>query len=138
MASLRVRDLMTAEVEVLQPRSTLAELLELMSERNIRHVPVVGDDRELLGLVTHRDLVRLSLAARGDVPLSVREQVAQNRAVEEVMTTGVLTVEPDTAAREAAEIMLDNKLGCLPVTEGAHLVGILTEADYVKHVRDQA
>lgn len=132
--ALSVRDLMTAEVEVLYPRSTMAELFDLMHERNIRHVPVVDDERELLGLVTHRDLLRQSLSARGDVPMTVRDEVAEGRAVEELMTTGVMTVAPDTPAREAAEIMLDNKLGCLPVTEGAHLVGILTEADFVKHV----
>jgi CBS domain-containing membrane protein len=125
---------MTAEVEVLRPRSTLAEVLALVHEREIRHVPVVNAEGELLGLVTHRDLLRQSLSARGDVPMSVRDDVAANRAVEELMTTGVMTIEPEATATEAAELMLDNKLGCLPVTEGTHLVGILTEADFVKHV----
>lgn len=134
MSQLRVRDLMTAEVEVLRPRSTLAEVLALVHEREIRHVPVVNAEGELLGLVTHRDLLRQSLSARGDVPMSVRDDVAANRAVEELMTTGVMTIEPEATATEAAELMLDNKLGCLPVTEGTHLVGILTEADFVKHV----
>ena len=134
MSQLKVRDLMTAEVEVLHPRSTLAEVLNLVHEREIRHVPVVSKDGELLGLVTHRDLLRQSLTARGDVPMSVRDDVAANRAVEELMITGVVTIEPGAAATDAAELMLDNKLGCLPVTEGTHLVGILTEADFVKHV----
>jgi len=134
MRQLLVRDLMTSGVESVHPGSTLAELLDLLQERSIRHVPVIDDEGELVGLVTQRDLLRRSLAARGDLPLTVHEEVVAHRTVDEFMTVGVLTVEPDSPLREAAELILDNKLGCLPVVEGVHLVGIITEADFVKHV----
>ncbi len=134
MKQLLVRDLMTSEVETVQPSSTLAELLDLLQERNIRHVPVVDDEGELVGLVTQRDLLRRSLAARGDLPLAVREEVVSHRTVDEFMTAGVMTVDPDAPLGEAAELILDNKLGCLPVVEGPHLVGIITEADFVAYV----
>lgn len=134
MKQLLVRDLMTSEVETVQPSSTLAELLDLLQERNIRHVPVVDDEGELVGLVTQRDLLRRSLAARGDLPLTVREEVVSHRTVDEFMTAGVMTVDPDAPLGEAAELILDNKLGCLPVVEGPHLVGIITESDFVAYV----
>ncbi len=133
MKQLLVRDLMTSEVETVHPGSTLAELLDLLQERNIRHVPVVDDEGELVGLVTQRDLLRRSLAARGDLPMTVREEVVAHRTVDEFMTAGVMTVDPDSPLAEAAELILDNKLGCLPVVEGPHLVGILTESDFVAH-----
>lgn len=138
MKQLLVRDLMTSEVETVQPSSTLAELLDLLQERNIRHVPVVDDEGELVGLVTQRDLLRRSLAARGDLPLTVREEVVSHRTVDEFMTVGVMTVDPDAPLGEAAELILDNKLGCLPVVEGPHLVGIITESDFVAYVLEDA
>jgi len=138
MKQLLVRDLMTSEVHSVHPTSTLAELLDLLQERNIRHVPVVDDEGELVGLVTQRDLLRRSLAARGDLPLTVREEVVAHRTVDEFMTAGVMTVDPDAPLGEAAELILDNKLGCLPVVEGPHLVGIITESDFVAHVLKDA
>lgn len=134
MRQLLVRDLMTSEVETVHPDSTLAELLDLLQERNIRHVPVVDDEGELVGLVTQRDLLRRSLAARGDLPFTVRREVAAHRTVDEFMTAAPVTVDPDAPVGEAAELILDNKLGCLPVVEGPHLVGIITESDFVAHV----
>jgi CBS domain-containing protein len=138
MRSLLVRDLMTAEVKTVRADSTLAELLDLLQERNIRHVPVVDDDGELVGLVTQRDLLRRSLAARGDLPMTVREEVVAHRTVDEFMTAGVMTVDPDAPLDEAAELILDNKLGCLPVVEGQNLVGIITESDFVAHVLERS
>jgi CBS domain-containing membrane protein len=53
------------------------------------------------------------------------------------MSTEVDTVEPDQSLREAAELLLENKVGCLPVVEGSHVVGILTEADFVRRSLDR-
>ncbi len=134
MRRMLVRDLMTSDVETVRPESKLAELLGLLQESNIRHVPVVDDDGDLVGLVTQRDLLRRSLAARGDLPLTVREEVITHRTVDEFMTAGVITIDPDAPLGDAAELILDNKVGCLPVVEGPHLVGIITESDFVAHV----
>ena len=56
----------------------------------------------------------------------------RRRRVREIMSTEVETVDPDVDLKAAAQMMLDNKIGCLPVVEGEHLVGILTEADFVR------
>jgi len=127
-----VRDLMTAHVFTLRENDRLIDLEELMSSKHVRHVPVVNRDGELLGLVSHRDLARGILGRIDDLPIGVEEDILRRRRVGEIMVTEPETIEPDTNLRDAAEIMLEDKIGCLPVTEGTHLVGILTEADFVR------
>lgn len=128
----QVRDLMTERVFTLRENDRLLDLEELMSSRHVRHVPIVDRDGELVGLVTHRDLARGVLGRMDDVPIGVEEDILRRRRIGEIMVTDPDTIEPDTPLREAAETMLENKIGCLPVTEGTRLVGILTEADFVR------
>jgi len=128
----QVRDLMTERVFTLRENDRLLDLEELMSSRHVLHVPIVDREGELVGLVTHRDLARGVLGRIDDLPIGVEEDLLRRRRVGEIMVTEPETIEPDTALREAAEIMLENKIGCLPVTEGTRLVGILTEADFVR------
>jgi CBS domain-containing membrane protein len=134
MEPILVRDLMTARVFTLSPGSTMTTLYDLMDSEHIRHIPVVDGDGDLVGLVTHRDLLRSALTDRSDIPLAIQRQVLETVRVREIMTTAVETAEPDQDIREAAEIMMENKFGCLPVVEGSRLVGILTEADFVRHL----
>ena len=107
-----------------------------MFERDIRHMPVVDNDRELVGLVSQRDLLRHSLIEQSDVPDFIEDALLERLQVRELMTTGVVSIEPDADIREAAQIMIENKYGCLPVVEGSRLVGILTESDFVRLMTD--
>lgn len=132
MSQLTVRDLMTDQVFAVRPEDDLATLRDLMIERNVRHIPVVGRDHELLGLVSHRDLLRGSLIEQPEVPDFIEQAVLERVKVREVMTENIVAVDPETDLRDAAGMMFDNKIGCLPVTEGERLVGILTEADFVR------
>ena len=127
-----VRDLMTEKVFTLQPGDNLVALEDLMDAHRVRHVPVVDRDGDLVGLVTQRDLARGVLGRLDDVPMSVERDVLRSRRIREIMTTEPETVEPETSLREAAQMLLEDKIGCLPVVEGMHLVGILTEADFVR------
>jgi CBS domain-containing membrane protein len=136
VSSLRVRDLMTPDVRVVRPDDSIGALRELMQEKGIRHVPVVDDDGTLVGLVSERDVLRRAAGLEGDVPLSVSRDLSSAVKVSELMTWGPETVESDEAAAAAAAVMLDNKYGCLPVVEQGALVGILTEADFVRFIAD--
>lgn len=127
-----VRDLMTEKVFTLSPSDNLVALEDLMDARHVRHVPIVDREGDLVGLVTHRDLSRSFLGRLDDLPVSVERDLLRGRRVREIMTTEPETVEPDATLKEAASILFENKIGCLPVVEGLHLVGILTEADFVR------
>lgn len=128
-----VRDLMTDRVFSLQPADDLEALYDLMDAHHVRHVPIVDRDGDLVGLVTQRDLARSALGTQDVLPLSAQQEILRRRKVREIMATEVETVEPDASLKAAAEMLLENKIGCLPVVEGAHLVGILTESDFVRH-----
>ncbi len=130
---LEVRDLMTDTVFSLRPNDDLEALLDLMDTRHVRHVPIVDRDGNLVGLVTHRDLSRSALGPQDELPLSVQKEILRRRRIREIMATEVETVEPEEDLRNAAEMLIENKIGCLPVVEGEHLVGILTESDFVRH-----
>jgi len=115
-----VADLMTSQLRCLRESDSLADAMSLMQELFVRHIPVTDEDGQLVGLVTQRDL--LSLENRKD-PVT---------ALKDVMRTDLVTVSPDTALRTAAETMIYNKFGCLPVVEDDRLVGIITETDFLK------
>lgn len=133
MEKLLVRDLMTEDVIALQPDDSLAKLRDLFYERRIRHMPIVDGDGQLVGLVSQRDLLRNSLVDQVNVPEAVEQAVLERLQVRDLMTSQVEGVRPDLDIREAAQIMLEHKYGCLPVVDGErHLVGILTESDFVR------
>ena len=130
---MNVADLMTEDVRTVGPEDTLLDVYDVMSELNVRHVPVV-DDGELVGLVSHRDLLKGALGDVGDMPVTTQRNFLATQPVDVAMMRGAESVGPDTSLQEAASLMLENKFGCLPVTEGSRLVGILTEADFVRLV----
>lgn len=136
MSNLRVRDLMTPDVHVVHPGDPIARVEDLMSGKHIRHVPVVDDEGRLVGLVSERDLLRRASGFGSAAPLSVRLDLSAAVKVNEVMTRDVETVEADQDVAVAAAAMLENKYGCLPVLEQGALVGILTEADFVRYVAE--
>jgi CBS domain-containing membrane protein len=127
-----VRDLMTEHVFALRATDDLEALYELMDTHHVRHVPVVDRDGDLVGLVTQRDLARSVLGVQDRLPLSTQQDILRRRSVREIMASEVETVDPDESLGVAAEMLLENKIGCLPVVEGTHLVGILTESDFVR------
>ncbi len=132
---MRVLDLMTEEVVTLDRNDEIALADDLMNLGRIRHIPVL-DDEALAGIITQRDLFRSALLqSLGD------GTIAQDRAltwirIKSVMSTDVVTVSPTTPVRVAAKLMIQQKIGCLPVLEQGKLVGILTEADFVAAFAD--
>ena len=108
--------------------ATLAQARELFHSHRIRHLPVVEGDR-LLGIVTDRDIRQAApSSAAGFKPDQIAAFLAQI-PVTEAMVRNVRTVSPFTTVEEAAKLMIEHKIGCLPVTEADKLVGIITETD---------
>jgi CBS domain-containing membrane protein len=133
---LRVADLMTTAVHTLSPSQSLPLAEAFMGLARVRHVPVVSDSGELVGLVTHRDLLSAKISAL--VPLSPDERTTLELRVpvSRVMRTEVWTIGKSALAVSAARIMRDHHFGCLPVVDGRRLVGIITEADLLALVTD--
>ena len=117
---MRVADLMTSQLRCLRESDSLSDAMAAMQELFVRHIPITDASGQLVGLVTQRDV--LGLENRKD-PVT---------ALKEIMHTDLVTVTPDTPLRAAAETMIYNKFGCLPVVENGELVGIITETDFLK------
>jgi CBS domain-containing protein len=130
---LRVRDLMAADVTTLRRNDKLVIADDVMRLGRIRHLPVLDDDeRELVGIVSQRDLFRGALARALGYGQHAQQKLLDLLLVKDVMTSEVTTIGPDALLEEAARIMLERKIGCLPVLEQGRLVGLLTESDFVR------
>jgi CBS domain-containing protein len=130
-----VADIMTKDVLFLNEEDNLSQIGQTMERFSLRHLPVV-DGRRLVGLVTHRDVLRLAVSELYDDDQARQERqrrLGENTFVAKIMTRRPRTVFPETPIVEAAEILVESKFGCLPVVDSSgDLVGIVTEHDFLK------
>ncbi len=138
---MHVHQLMTPAPIAVGPETPVLDARHLMVRERIRHLLVVEAD-QLVGIITDRD-IRLNLPSQA-TSLSVWEvnYLLTKLTVGAAMTRSVITVGPDRDARDAARLMLDHKIGALPVVDGGRIVGIVTETDvlraFVTGGRDEA
>lgn len=135
--TLRVRDLMSEEVVTFGFADELILADDLMRLGRIRHIPIVADDgRTLIGVLSQRDLFRSGMARALGIDDHGHDSVVKSLIVGDIMAKDVKTISPNDSIADAADIMLREKIGCLPVVaDGSkELIGILTESDYVRHV----
>ena len=128
---MRILDVMTPEPFTVAPSFSVLEARNEMTRRSIRHL-LVTDHRMRVGIVTDRD-IRLALPSPA-TSLSIWEvnYLVARLTVGEVMTKTLVTVDPDRSIREAAQLMIDHKIGALPVVIGGMLMGIVTETDLLR------
>ncbi|HUN58618.1 MAG TPA: CBS domain-containing protein [Candidatus Binataceae bacterium] len=133
MEELSVRDVMTTGPMTLKRNEKLTLADDIMQLGRIRHLPVIDDDDDgkLIGIVSQRDLLRGALAQALGYGEHGRRKLLDTLLVKEVMATEVATTSPDTLLADAARILTERKIGCLPVVDDGRLVGILTEGDFV-------
>lgn len=127
-----VRDFMTNEVVTLGRNERLAVADDVMRLGRIRHLPIVDEEGLLVGIVSQRDLFLSGLLRALGYGSHAQRQILDGVLVKEAMKTEVVTVSPDTPLADAARLMLEKKIGCLLVTSGKQILGILTESDFVK------
>lgn len=127
-----VKNRMSFPVITVAPEMPIMDALSLMKSRNIRRMPVVNAQDKLIGIVSDKDL--LNAGPSDATTLSVWEinYLIGKIKVQQVMTRAVLTVAGETPIEEAARIMVDNKVGGLPVMEGDKIIGVITESDLFK------
>ena len=129
---MTIRELMTGGLITVRRETPVLEARDLMVKERIRHLLVTDVGGVLVGIVTDRD-IRLNLPSQA-TSLSVWEinHLLTKLTVGQVMTQSVITIGPDRPARDGAQLMLEHKIGALPVLDGGHLVGIITETDIVR------
>jgi len=128
---LKVRDLMTRDLFTLQETDNLALARSLMNLARIRHIPIIDQESNFIGLLTHRDILSATISKLAGVDHHTQEELDMDIPIQEIMNFRVKTVSPADSLRDAAGMLLENKFGCLPVVEKGKLVGILTEADFL-------
>jgi len=133
---LKIKDIMTTDVFVLYESDTLELARSLMEIRYVRHVPIVDGEGQFVGLLTHRDLLALTVSKLADIDAHEQDELDRHIPINEVMKTDVVTASPESDVRTAIAVLLENKYGCLPVVSGKKLVGIVTEADFLKLTYD--
>jgi CBS domain-containing protein len=123
-----VEDLMTAPVVSLLADQPVPLAGDIMRFKHIRHLPVVDTEGHVVGLVSHRDLLRWA-----DLAAELRRERRDDLRVDQMMTRGVWTVRQDMPAADVGRTMLDRKLGCAPVVDAdGRIVGIVTDSDFLR------
>lgn len=136
--SLLVAEIMSHPVVTIGPEENLLDVATDMSRHHLRHLPVAEGD-ELLGLLSHRDLLRYSTSQLDPSPLGADRDEAnkRNTLVREVMTTPVEVVRPNDSVAHAVRKLLVGRFGCLPVVDrDGRLVGIVSEVDLLRLLID--
>lgn len=128
-----VKDVMSTEVTVVDRNDDLSQVDDLMVAKKLRHVPVV-ENGELVAIVSQRDLFKAMMSSTMGYGEKAQKAYLHSVRVKEIMTDPVVTVAPDTGVGEAAALMLNQGIGCLPVLDGTQLVGIVTKTDLLRYV----
>ena len=124
-----VSKIMTRNPVFIHPELSLTEARSLMDKEQIGHLPVLNKNNELTGIITVFDLKKASPSPATSLDMYEISYLLSKITVEKVMVKKVITVEENEVIEEAARIMADNSIGCLPVMNGPLLVGIVTDSD---------
>ena len=135
---MRVKQLMSAPAATVAPGDSLHIADGIMSLGVVRHLPVVSGGA-LVGVVSQRDILRSPGLLSPVLGLGVDTGAAlKTLRVEDAMSPTIVTIGADASVREAAERMLNHRVGCLPVVDGGELVGVITTSDLLRSIVDPA
>ena len=125
-----VKDYMTRHPIMISPETPASEAQKIMTENDVRHLPVVGDGKRILGLVS-RNRLRVPPTDLGSLNVWEISRILSDLKVKDVMVKKkeLITIKPDKTLEEAAQLLIKNKIGSLPVLEDGIVVGIISEFD---------
>ena len=126
-----VKNFMTYNPVVISPDDNFPQAMNVIRKRKIRHLPVIERDK-LVGIVVEKDLLSNQPSPATTLSLYEIYSLLETLRIRQIMSRPVITVAGDCPLEEAARIMVENKISCLPVMEGDKLVGIITETDVFK------
>ena len=132
-SEIRVRDIMQTGVVTISAGDTLSTVEDIMTLGGVRHMPVVRGGA-LVGVVSERDLLRASLSNLTGFGLEERRAFLQVVEIARVMSAPPIVISPDAGIGQAARLLAEKRIGCLPVVEEGKLVGLLTETDVLRYI----
>ncbi len=127
-----VKDRMTPDPITITPDISFPDAFRILRERRIRHLPVVNKKGKLIGIVARTDLLHASPSKATSLSIFELNYLLANLHISEVMSSPPITVPEDAPLEEAARLMVQQKIGCLPVLREGNLVGMITETDIFK------
>jgi acetoin utilization protein AcuB len=130
-----VSDWMTTKVFTISPESSISDAAKLTKEKKIKHVPVVKG-KKIKGLLSDRDMKEYVPSRATSLDVYELHSLLAKTKVKSVMKTSIVTTSPDTPIEEAALIMHDANIGCLPVVDGNKLIGIISDRDIFRVLVD--
>ena len=133
---LQVSDVMSRDVHTVKRNDELAIAYALMKQERVRHLPVLDEDGGVCAVVSQRDLFRGALLRALGYGARTEELMLRQVAVKDAMSPEIQTTTPDTPVADAARVMIERRIACLPVIENGRLVGIVTESDFVRLVAE--
>ena len=126
-----VSKIMATNVVALDRNASLGSAKDIMDRRRLRHFPVV-ENGNVVGVVSQRDVFRASLASMLGYKERTEKAFLDNLSIKGIMSDPPITVTADTGISEAARLMVEKKVGCLPVVDGNRLIGLVTDTDFLK------
>jgi len=126
---VNVSDVMTSSPTVVFPSASIGEALQLMTQIGCHHLPVISVERHLIGVLSIHDCQRVLGEVLKGKPQPTNTTLASSILVSSAMTPAPIILEPDAPAHQAARLMLEHFIGCLPIMRGETLVGIVTRSD---------
>lgn len=130
-----VSDWMTKKVYTVYTDDSIMDAVKVMKENGIKHLPVVKGDK-IKGIVSDRDVREFTPSAATSLDVYELHYLLEKTRVKDIMKSGVTTTTPDTPVEEAAMILYDLLIGCLPVIENGRIVGIISDRDIFRALID--
>jgi len=130
-----VREIMMGNPVTLKPEDMLDLANDVISLGRIRHIPVV-EDGSLVGLLSERDLIGRAATQIFGLRQKGKSALLKSVLIKDVMKKKVLTIAPDTKIKDAAHLMADKKIGCVPVVSSGTLVGLVTTTNILRYVEE--
>jgi acetoin utilization protein AcuB len=130
--TMRVKNRMTPNPIVANPKTNYNEALRLMQQNHIKHLPVVDSQNKLVGIVTQGDMLRAEPSPVTTLSVYEIASLLEKVTMKKIMTSPVFAVDETCSITNAANFMLANEIDCLPVVRDGKLVGIITDTDIFK------
>jgi len=123
---------MTRNPVTATPDMSIADASNLMKQEKVHRLPVLDKDKKLVGLITEKDILYASPSPASSLSIHEMAYLLSKLTVKKLMSKNVVTINKDTTVEEAARMMVDQDLSCLPVLEGDKLIGIVSKSDMFK------